>query len=294
MAKGFKHSGRKAIGHLKQLCRDTGTKILTVSNVKTLKKGAKTTLLGEGCAGRCWRVLSAKHDLVIKKFIGTDPYGDLLKETKSLVRVKDIKGTQFLVGVEIQDCLLLTTYDGLPLYEYYNQDLLNQDNILDIVESLCQTVKQLDSHGLSHNDIKSDNICVKDTKHGPKTSLIDFGNVTEKNMILYRQPLTKKQRKYLDWVAPEVRESKPATSTSDAYSIAKLFQEQRDALEMTLPKPMEKWILECQKKNPVERPGVQDLIDLIQTEKRKRKADMTRDDEDDQPSKKRTRHEDEY
>ncbi|KAK8754201.1 hypothetical protein OTU49_014850 [Cherax quadricarinatus] len=240
--------------------------------------------------GLCTRILASETDIVIKTFTGSEPYEDLFTELKYLHRVQGVTGVQKLVGVALKLPLLITEFDGISLYKYCCKDI-EKNKFFIILKNICRTVKELNMLGIIHNDIKSDNICVKESHGEPKTSLIDFGNSTEKGDILFKRRLSKHAKETLDWIAPEVQESKVSTPESDAYSVAVMTEELTKNLNMSLPREMQNWIKKCQEKNPAKRPDMDDLINIIDSKQRKRSRTEydTEEEQQQQPPQKRTK-----
>ncbi|XP_042209363.1 serine/threonine-protein kinase StkP-like [Homarus americanus] len=220
------------------------------------------TLLGTGTAGRCWRLTGDQTDLVLKQFTGKNNLKDLTKEVKYLHTCQGLEGVQKPVGVNIPQRYLFTKYSGLGLCNYARKYGFTVEVIDQIMLALCKVVQRLLTRGIAHNDIKPDNICLHTGDDGHHVTLIDFGMATLVNHPLYMTPIPADIQKQVERMAPEVLNGENITTTSDIYSLGKLFQKLVHTGEF--PEEVVQWVHSAQNRDPICRPSLQSLIDILE------------------------------
>ncbi|KAK3860795.1 hypothetical protein Pcinc_020597 [Petrolisthes cinctipes] len=101
------------------------------------------------------------------------------------------------------------------------------------IKELCTVLEDMHNAGFAHNDIKPQNISVKERELHTTVTLLDAGHVCRLGEAAYR--LSRKyetsaereynrRRKY-KWLAPEVySECQPVTRQGDVYSLGYMIQ----------------------------------------------------------------------
>lgn len=82
---------------------------------------------------------------------------------------------------------------------------INLKTFLRLMNSVAYRVQQLLSIKVAHNDLKPNNICVRDSHDGIKCVLIDFGMASKVcSAPLYEEALATGDCRKYTWIAPEV------------------------------------------------------------------------------------------
>ena len=141
---------------------------------------------------------------------------------------------------------------------------------VDVFLQMSQTFKRMLDSGYAHNDIKGDNVCVREGTHGPEAVVIDVGNATPVGTV---GPYwgTSDVEQY-PWLAPELLlHSHPCCEATDVYGVALIIQEElagweADGVYPTHPSmaALEAWIHGARSGCVDERPGLAPLITVLE------------------------------
>ena len=156
----------KSIG-VSSLCRRQGIKILSADEYKSLKKNNKMKFLGQGGQGQCWRLRGMGKDWVVK-----ESKDDLEHEIRHLDKVKGLPGVQKIVAFCPDKNVLITKYAGRCILEFL---MKNPKCAISLLRQLTGIILCMTSNGVYHNDIKRDNVCVRQDGTDLRVTLIDFG-----------------------------------------------------------------------------------------------------------------------
>ncbi|XP_063588873.1 uncharacterized protein LOC134766048 [Penaeus indicus] len=131
---------------------------------------------------------------------------------------------------------------------------------ISIALQVAKIFRAIHSHGLVHNDIKGDNLCVRMTPGGPEVTTIDFGITFKGGSLLSWAEDTSKH------YAPEMRGRACGESTSltDVYSIgfflATLFS------DLSPKEALAQWLARSSSADLADRLGLDSLVDALQKE----------------------------
>lgn len=153
-----------------------------------IKNSHKIRSLGEGTFGEVALYDTPKGRCVIKttklsdRSLGYPP--DLLAELDVLVKLREIQGVINFEGVcfdsnDRKGFILLEPLDS-DLYSWAKYETFDRriKYLPRLISQIGDALMAMHKISLIHNDIKSDNILVKETSDGPMFKLADFGKAT--------------------------------------------------------------------------------------------------------------------
>lgn len=125
------------------------------------------------------------------------------------------------------------------------------DRRLDVVKQIAEALVYIHSMGISHRDLKPDNILI--TRKGCQVKIIDFGHGDSEDFIVYKRAAGTKS-----FGAPEQASGKmDAAMSADIYSLGKI-------MEILLPNPRYRRIIKrCLREDPSARPSATDLLESL-------------------------------
>ena len=225
--------------------------------------------LGEGTYGSCCRGVDphAGKELVIKTFVDND-LRSFVTETKCLHRLQG-HGMQRLVGVCVETRQLVTRFAGQTAADYFHSGA-RFSHALSVILQMARVLRNVHGAGYTHNDIKSNNVCVKQCTNGPKATVIDLGmaeRVGTRGFYKTDKDLGQHMRKY-PWIGPELlRDSHPCSAASDVYSVAWFILcvpgwRKRPVVSPTM-RLFKEWVKKARRPHPEQRPSLDDLIRVI-------------------------------
>ena len=161
---------------------------------------------------------------------------------------------------------LVTHCAGITAKEYFKWAISFADAV-EVILQVSQTLQRMVQRGFAHNDIKSINICVFDEENGPAATVIDLGLASRLGTWnIYSK--TSKWKKF-PWIAPELlQDTHPCSEASDVYGLAHLIEgllglQEGRSLHSSLNN-LVGWVRAARSHNPVERPGLSALIEVLQ------------------------------
>ncbi|ROT63332.1 protein kinase [Penaeus vannamei] len=89
--------------------------------------------------------------------------------------LRAVEGVQRLVGLCPRRFVLVTQYAGPDLDVYLQQTEVLPQQRVSIALQVAKISRAIHSHGLVHNDLKGNNLCVRPTPGGLEVTAIDFG-----------------------------------------------------------------------------------------------------------------------
>ncbi|MPC67743.1 Germinal center kinase 1 [Portunus trituberculatus] len=252
---------------IRQLAR-LGVPLLPRKLVKEMV-GLVPQRLSRGVFGSCYKGVDPRtgKTVVVKTFKKIALHS-LLKETVCLQQLQG-RGVQRLVGVCVQTCQLVTRFAGTTA-EIYFRFQASLPHSLSVILQVARAVRGLHQAGFAHNDIKSDNVCVRESCHGPRVTLIDLGMAlplgTSDNQHAGRNT-AEVERKH-PWVAPELLwNSLLCSEASDVYSMAWLVLEvpgwQRHHVARPAVWALGQWVEHARQPHPEQRPSMDALVEAV-------------------------------
>ncbi|MPC46768.1 putative L-type lectin-domain containing receptor kinase V.2 [Portunus trituberculatus] len=225
--------------------------------------------LGAGSYGSCCKGVDpyAGKELVIKTFL-KDDLRSLVTETRCLQRLQG-HGMQRLVGVCVETRQLVTRFAGQTAEDYFHSGTCFTQ-ALSVILQVARAVRSVNEAGYTHNDIKDNNVCVKECPNGPKATIIDLGlakRVGSRGFYKTDNDIAQQQRKY-PWIAPELmRDSHPCSAASDVYSVAWFILHVPALRDRPVASPamwlFMEWMMKARRPLPEQRPSLDALIPII-------------------------------
>lgn len=131
--------------------------------------------LGAGAFGSCCKVQDpfSGEELVIKTF-ARNHLEYLVMEASILQRLQAVAGVQRLVGVCVRKRQLVSRYAGVTTDKYFSS-VPSLPHLLSVLLQVGHALQGLAREGYSHNDLKGDNVCVREGRRGPEATVIDLG-----------------------------------------------------------------------------------------------------------------------
>uniref|UniRef100_A0A0P4W432 Protein kinase domain-containing protein n=1 Tax=Scylla olivacea TaxID=85551 RepID=A0A0P4W432_SCYOL len=245
-----------------------GVRLLKEKTVrKMISSGSQG--LGAGSYGSCCKGVDphAGKEVVIKTFL-KNALRSLVTEAKCLQRLQG-HGMQRLVGVCLETRQLVTRFAGQTAADYFHSGACFT-HALRVILQVARAVRSVNEEGYTHNDIKSNNVCVKQATSGPKATLIDLGlaePVGTRGFYKTDGDIAAKQRKY-PWIAPELlRDSHPCSAASDVFSVAWFILRVPGWQDRPVAGPamwrFKEWVKKARRPLPEQRPSLDALIQVI-------------------------------
>lgn len=162
-----------------------------------------------------------------------------------------IAGTYgFETNPTVGPVIVMEYVDGTSLHEFLQKNKNVPLKVrADIARQIAGALAYMHSLGISHRDLKSDNIMI--TRRN-EAKIIDIGLGDSEDSVVYKQSLGTAQ-----FGAPEQQAPYVGDSRADVYSFGKI-------LEMLLPEnKFGKLRTGCLKNNPYRRPQMQEIVDAL-------------------------------
>uniref|UniRef100_A0A0P4VSW4 Protein kinase domain-containing protein n=1 Tax=Scylla olivacea TaxID=85551 RepID=A0A0P4VSW4_SCYOL len=250
---------------VRQELQRLGVPLRTREEMEAMQRVA-CVALGAGKYGSCVRSVdpATQQAVVIKTFKGHD-LNSLLVEARNLQRFQ-IPGVQRLVGVCVETSQLLTCYAGYTVEEYFLRHVPYSQAVTVFLQ-LARTVQAILARGYTHNDLKKDNMCVRDTSGGPVATIIDLGIATP--VGTRRVFPTKTHPEDFPWVPPELlANTHPTSEASDAYRFANAVKEALRLREGAPHPPtvhaLMHWLEAALRPDPTQRPPLAALVRVLE------------------------------
>ncbi|KAK8407847.1 hypothetical protein O3P69_002406, partial [Scylla paramamosain] len=242
--------------------------LLTTRDVEHIvSKG--TTRLGSGTYGSCDKAVDPKtqQPLVIKTFAkGLNGLENLVSEAANLQYLR-LPGVQRLVGVCIHTRQMISHFAGITAQRYFKRTAPSLGDTLSVFWQVSRTLQQVLGKGLTHNDLKGDNVCVQVDTDVPEATIIDFGLARQVGTLLVYRKCSDPKR--LPWLAPELlRHTHPCGEASDVYSLAHLLSQSLPVRNKPGQRPslaaLRKLMRRAHLVTPGKRPRLSAFTDLLQ------------------------------
>lgn len=201
--------------------QEAGVRLLEEREVGLLTSGDREAL-GAGAFGSCYKVQDphSGEELVIKTFL-RNGLEALVTEASILQRLQVVGGVQRLLGVCVRKRQMVSRFAGLTAEKYFSTAPSLPD-LLSVVLQVARTLQGLAREGYAHNDVKSDNVCVRVDSSGPKATVIDLGMARQVGTL---QVYMTQEPGRCPWVAPELLlQTSPCGEASDTFGLVFLIR----------------------------------------------------------------------
>ena len=250
---------------LQQELQGLGVRLLAKEDVQAMLR-ASCEALGAGKQGSC--VLSvdpATQQKVVIKTFKQRKVDAFLVEVRNMQRFSGVPGVQQLVGVCLQTNQQVTQFAGCTVGEYFQHHVPFSTGVTVFLQ-LARAVQTILAQGYTHNDLKKDNLCVRDTTAGPVATIIDLGIATPLGTL---RVFNTKDPEDFPSEPPELHtHTHPTSEASDAYRFAYSVKE---ALRLRPGAPhaapvlaLITWLEEALLPDPAQRPPVAALVRALE------------------------------
>ncbi|XP_076055172.1 spermatocyte protein spe-8-like [Oratosquilla oratoria] len=154
------------------------------------------------------------------------------KEAGILQLLVGLSGVPRLLHVCPSPLAILTSFDGdytLEAMLLQKPSLLTEIDVVDVLLQVVSNLRGIHARYVSHNDIKWDNIVLRQEKCRFVATVIDFGSACHIGQTPYR-PCDEKSFPHL---APEIARGGVATFRSDVYSMGHVMERVLSHVSMT-------------------------------------------------------------
>lgn len=192
---------------------------------------------------------------LLPEYAARPEYRDLLRKEFNLAARLDHPSIVRVISFEpignYGECIVMEYVDGLTLDKYLaGKPVLSER--MRIAADLADALEYIHSLGVSHRDLKPDNIMI--TRRGGRVVIIDFGLGDSQDYAIL-----KKSSATLSYGAPEQLTRGEADSRADIYSLGLIFRDLR------LPLSYRPTISRMLRHDPDKRPSIKDVIASITT-----------------------------
>ena len=246
--------------------RELGVHVLEKREVEAMSVGVCDTL-GWGAQGSCIKTVHphTRQHLVIKTFFHDD-VDSLVQETMAL-QVLQMPGLQRLIGVCVETCQIVTLFAGMTADKYFEKHVSLADAVTVFLQ-LAKTSKNIVEKGFTHNDMKSNNVCVSDESSDPVVTIIDLGLVTP--IGTWSVLWTRTHPDQYPWLPPElITHTHPTSEASDVYrlgsTMVRLLLLDEEYILHPLLDDFISWLVEAILPDPAHRPTMAALVKLLET-----------------------------
>lgn len=208
---------------LQSWCAESDIPVISYSQFMEWRTDGKSTALGTGGFGSCYKLEISDRILVVKSFSDVTEAAQIyhLKVEAMMLRVCQGQGTQKLVGVCVEELTLLTEYAGPSLEQWLLHDSLSEHDRLQVLHQVMATTRRCLKRNVCHNDLSIRNICVERKRQGQlRVTTIDFGVARYLGNEVYAP--ARPEKNVPDWVAPELFRAHTCTWQSEVYSLGQL------------------------------------------------------------------------
>ncbi|MPC72981.1 Tyrosine-protein kinase SYK [Portunus trituberculatus] len=242
--------------------------LLTIADVEQIVSNG-TKRLGSGAYGSCDKAVdpTTQQPLVIKTFAkDLNGLDDLISEATNL-RHLQLPGVQRLVGVCVHTRQMISHFAGITAKRYFKRNAPSLADTLSVFGQVSRTLQHVLDKGLTHNDLKSDNVCVQADTDVPEATIIDFGLARRVGTLLIYEKCSDSKR--LPWLAPELlRHTYPCGEASDVFSLAHLIKESLPVRSRSEQRPslaaLKELVRRAQLITPAKRPRLSAFTELLQ------------------------------
>lgn len=154
--------------------------------------------------------------------------------------------------------IVMEYVDGLELRDWLKTDRgRDRKSGLNIVRQIAEAIEYIHSIGISHRDLKPDNVLV--THNGDRVKIIDFGLGDGEDFVVYKQSAGTK-----GFGAPEQTDSpdQDASASADIYALGKI-------IDLVLPARKYRGLIrKCLRDDPASRPSASYVLKQLQKNNR--------------------------
>ncbi|XP_076032452.1 putative serine/threonine-protein kinase fnkB [Oratosquilla oratoria] len=177
-------------------------------------------MIGEGTFGVVYLSCFRKKNIVLKVLKNSSAVKDMRREGNTLRVLAKVPGVPRAYCICSSPVTLIMNFDGpMTLRRALRNDRVNRSQILDVLLQVTRTAQGLHECGMSHNDLKAENVVLRVEGNRYTATTIDFGNATPFRKVPY--PALDSQR--FPYIAPELGQGCKASPKSGVYFFGRLM-----------------------------------------------------------------------
>ncbi|XP_076062442.1 uncharacterized protein LOC143037774 [Oratosquilla oratoria] len=177
--------------------------------------------LGEGTYATAFLISGVDKKVCAKIFRDRASMPSMVKEAEALTILSGVPHIPTLFCVIENPVGLVTSFGGCSLMKLIYRKQLSRCQAVDIGLQIAESVQMIHELGWTHNDIKYDNVVVKNNGFLLEATLIDFGNAARIGKVTCGTDSS--AHITFPHIAPELFQGQSNSSKSDVYSIGYLL-----------------------------------------------------------------------
>ncbi|XP_050706919.1 serine/threonine-protein kinase PkaB-like [Eriocheir sinensis] len=248
--------------------------VLTKERIDTLVAEHKQ-VLGQGASCTVYLVEVGGAQCCLKLARDQRLAAMFRREFDILLDLDGAAGAPKALGTSFGFPALLTTFCGQNTFCNLHKLAPRFPDRLAAFVALARDVRQLHARGYNHNDIKPDNVVVRQGPDGRlQVSLIDYGLAKKFGSEL---GIARTNNHRTPWMAPELRRGAPCSPPVDVFSLGYVLRRILDTCHTCLP-DLEVLADSAMAADPAQRPSVARIIRTVKeyTGQTSRKAAFVR------------------
>ncbi|XP_068231849.1 RAF proto-oncogene serine/threonine-protein kinase-like [Palaemon carinicauda] len=210
--------------------------------------------IGRGTFGRAFLGDFNGRKVVLKQI-----YDDcsFFQEMRALLVVKGMQGHQQIVAVNASNLVIVSEFAGLDLHKWIMFRRFRKTENMLFVNMVARSLLDFHALGYTHNDIKSNNICIVRTRKTMEVTFIDYGVATKEGEF---QGV---EGSKVSFMAPEIFKGEGESPASDVYSLGFMLNELVICRKLRkIPDELKVWIKDSLKEDKDARPTLEELVQL--------------------------------
>ncbi|XP_068230705.1 membrane-associated tyrosine- and threonine-specific cdc2-inhibitory kinase-like [Palaemon carinicauda] len=210
--------------------------------------------IGRGTYGRAFLGEINGRNVVLKQI-----YDDIsfCLELRALLVVNGMEGHQQIVAVNAPNLVIVSEFAGLDLDKWMLCHRFKKTEKMLFVNKMATALLDFHALGYTHNDIKSNNVCIARTRKTMEVTLIDYGLATKEGEF----PGVEGSK--ISFMAPEIFKGEGTSTASDVYSLGFMLNDLVISGRLRkIPDELKVWIKDSLKEDKDARPTLEELVQL--------------------------------